>query len=174
MSQRFIALISLVATAGCATVPTHSVQPLAQVALFTGDGRALGTVDLIASSDGYQLAGTVTGLTPGPHGIHLHATGLCEGPEFTSAGSHLNPGIHQHGSMNPAGQHLGDLPNLVADQGGSARLALELRGTRADLDQDLFDSDRTALVVHAGPDDYQTDPSGNSGKRIACGVLKRI
>ena len=174
MSLRLFVLLPLLVTAGCATAPTPSVKALAQATLITSDGRALGSVDLIPSGDGYELAGTVSGITPGPHGVHLHAIGLCEGPEFTTAGGHLNPGLHQHGSINPIGQHLGDLPNLVADQSGSARLTLGLRGTRADLDHDLFDSNGTALVVHADADDYKTDPSGNSGKRIACGVLKRI
>ena len=174
MRLAIIALGLTIVATGCATAPSTSVKPVAQATVMSADGSTLGTVDLVAKGDGYQLTGMLEGIAPGLHGIHLHAVGTCDGPEFTTAGGHLNPGLHQHGSMNPAGEHLGDLPNLAADSAGSARLGLDLRGTRADLDRDLFDSDGTALVVHASADDYKTDPSGNSGKRIGCGVLKRI
>jgi Cu-Zn family superoxide dismutase len=105
-----------------------------------------------------------TGLPLGMHGIHLHAVGRCEGPDFKSAGGHWNPMGKQHGRDNPAGAHLGDLPNLVigADGRGSARLTV---------DGDVADADGTSLVIHAKEDDYKTDPSGNSGDRVACAVL---
>lgn len=174
MRPKIIALGLTIAATGCATAPPAGPPPLAAATLIAADGSTLGTVDLVASGDGYKLAGTLKGIAPGLHGVHLHAVGACDAPDFATAGGHLNPGLHQHGSMNPQGEHLGDLPNLVADARGSAPVALGLRGTRADLDRDLFDSDGTALVVHASADDYKTDPSGNSGKRIGCGVLKRM
>lgn len=100
-------------------------------------------------------------------------TGRCEGPAFTSAGGHLNPGEKQHGTLNPAGSHTGDLPNLNIVSNGAGTLSVELSGTRAELEAALFDADGTALVIHATADDYKTDPTGNSGARIACGVLTR-
>ncbi|MES2493496.1 MAG: superoxide dismutase family protein [Pseudomonadota bacterium] len=133
----------------------------------------MGTVDLVPSASGYRLSGTLQGLPAGVHGIHLHMVGVCDAPEFTSAGGHLNPAGRKHGALNPAGAHLGDLPNITASADGLAQLNVELPGSRTDLDRDLFDHDGTALVAHAIADDYLTDPSGNSGSRVACGVLKR-
>jgi len=114
---------------------------------------------------------SASGLTPGDHGVHLHAVGKCEEPAFASAGGHLNPAGRQHGMNNPAGRHLGDLPNLVAGADGTATLSYPLGDPASSLSASLFDADGTALVIHAGPDDYITDPSGNSGGRVACGVF---
>jgi len=96
--------------------------------------------------------------------LHLHAVGRCEGPKFDSAGPHWNPAGRQHGHLNPAGSHLGDLPNLTVSANGRGALNFLVRGG-------LVDADGTALVIHAKPDDYRTDPSGSSGDRIACAVL---
>jgi len=104
------------------------------------------------------------GLPAGVHGIHLHAVGTCDGPKFDSAGAHWNPAGKQHGKDNPQGAHLGDLPNLTAGADGKASASFAIAG-------DMADADGTALVIHAKPDDYKTDPSGNSGDRIACAVL---
>jgi Cu-Zn family superoxide dismutase len=116
----------------------------------------------------------VSGQASGEHGIHLHTTGKCEAPGFTSAGGHLNPTEHQHGSLNPAGPHVGDLPNIIVGPDGNGMIESRLTGTAADILANLFDADGTAIVLHAGPDDYKTDPSGNSGGRIACGALLRF
>ena len=115
----------------------------------------------------------MVGLSPGAHGVHLHTTGSCTAPDFASAGAHLNPGGHQHGTSNPAGPHLGDLPNITVGSAGTGTVSATLSGTREDVLARLFDADGTAVVVHANADDYRTDPSGNSGGRIACGVLTR-
>jgi superoxide dismutase, Cu-Zn family len=113
------------------------------------------------------------GLAPGTYGVHIHSIGRCEPPAFASAGPHWNPTSRQHGKDNPMGKHMGDLPNLVvgADGRGSyefpiADATLDGPGTDA-----LFDADGAAVVIHALADDYRTDPSGNSGARIACGVV---
>ena len=113
------------------------------------------------------------GLAPGAHGVHLHSVGTCDAPGFVSAGSHLNPHGKQHGSANPAGSHLGDLPNLVVGADGAGTITAKLGDSRAEIEAALYDADGTALVIHASSDDYLTDPSGNSGPRIACAVLKR-
>ena len=110
-------------------------------------------------------------MSQGTHGLHLHMVGRCDPPGFETAGGHLNPGMRQHGTENPAGAHFGDLPNLIVGGAGAATVTAALQGTRAEVLAQIFDADGTAVVVHAGPDDYRTDPSGNSGSRIACGVL---
>jgi Cu-Zn family superoxide dismutase len=112
------------------------------------------------------------GLRPGTYGAHVHAVGRCDPPDFASAGPHWNPTGQQHGSQNPQGAHKGDLPNLMvgADGRGSVELVIpgvSLRGSRAP----MLDADGAALVVHERADDYRTDPTGNSGGRIACGVF---
>lgn len=132
----------------------------------------MGTATIVAGPRGRAtLLVSVAGLAPGTHGIHLHAVGKCEGPDFTSAGGHLNPAGKQHGLHNPAGSHLGDLPNLTVGEDGTATLSHGLGMSGQALLADLFDADGTALVIHAGPDDQVTDPSGNSGGRISCGVF---
>jgi Cu-Zn family superoxide dismutase len=130
--------------------------------LVRSDGSAAGSARL----QGQQLAIEVSGLAPGPHGLHLHAVGRCEGPDFAGAGPHWNPANRKHGSANPQGPHLGDLPNLEvgADGRGAATFSVP---------DGLVDGDGAALVIHASPDDYRTDPSGNSGARIACAAFTR-
>lgn len=147
--------------------------PVATAALLAPDGSPRGSATLIAAGDGLELQIAATNLPAGPHGLHLHAAGKCDAPDFTSAGPHLNPHARQHGTENPQGTHLGDLPNLVAGEDGKGVLTARLGGTRAELEGLLFDADGTAIVVHATADDYRTDPSGNSGARIACGTLAR-
>lgn len=111
-----------------------------------------------------QLTVVTIGMPAGVHGVHLHEAGLCQGPDFKSAGGHWNPGMKQHGHNNPMGAHAGDLPNLAVGKDGRGRLKLAVPG-------DLANPAGLALVVHAAADDYKTDPSGNSGARIACAVL---
>lgn len=158
---------------GCAT--NDAVQPvrLASATLQNGNGLPVGTAFVGGLGETLTLNVAATGISAGPHGIHLHMVGDCTPPAFTSAGGHLNPGGHQHGTDNPAGAHLGDLPNIVADGNGVATLTAVLRGTRAQIESALFDADGTAVIIHAAADDYKTDPTGNSGARIVCGVLKR-
>lgn len=140
--------------------------------VIASSGDAIGKAVLSQEAGGTRVQIDVTGLPAGSYGVHLHAIGKCETPAFTTAGGHFNPGMKQHGSMNPAGEHAGDLPNLVvgADRHGvfdAVKVDLRL----ADGDAPLLDADGAAIMVHAGPDDYKTDPSGNSGARIACGVI---
>jgi Cu-Zn family superoxide dismutase len=114
----------------------------------------------------------VSGMYQGSHGIHLHETGRCDGPKFASAGAHWNPDARKHGRDNPAGAHLGDLPNLDVSATGAATATFSMPGAlRASGTPMLADADGTALVIHAKADDYRTDPSGASGDRIACAVL---
>ena len=157
--------------AGGAMPQTMSVTPL-----VSADGTVLGSVRLLQEAGGARVVASVKGLPAGDYAIHIHAVGSCVGPDFTSAGGHFNPAMRAHGSMNPAGSHQGDLPNITvtarADgttEGGidAVRDGLRLRdGTTP-----LFDADGAAVVVHAKPDDYLTDPTGNAGARLLCGVV---
>jgi Cu-Zn family superoxide dismutase len=148
--------------AGASAAPARAIA-----ILRTGDGTDAGTATLLPAGTGMRLAVQVKGLTPGEHGIHIHTAGQCVGPKFESAGGHWNPAGKKHGTQNAAGPHAGDLPNLTVGPDGSGILNTTLSGAVAD----LLDADGAAVVVHAQLDDMKTDPSGNSGDRIACGVL---
>lgn len=169
----FAPTVSLILLAGCASFGEVPIAKLASVALTHANGVPAGTAVLTAAGDKVTLSMVVTGLPEGQHGTHLHMVGKCEAPGFTSAGGHLNPASRQHGSHNPAGSHLGDLPNVVIDSSGKGTLVVELGATRSEAEAALFDADGTALMIHAASDDYTTDPTGNSGARVVCGVLKR-
>ncbi len=151
----------------------NSMASAAQSFGFTGaDGAALGTVAVGEDASGLTMNVSATGMPAGVHGIHLHEKGICAGPRFESAGAHWNPGGKQHGRDNPQGAHLGDLANLTVGADGSATASFTVAGAMmASGGTMLADADGTALVVHANPDDYKTDPSGTSGHRIACAVI---
>lgn len=131
-------------------------------------GQELGTVTLLETSAGIFVSGPLRNLPPGIHAIHIHETGRCE-PSFAAAGGHWNPADREHGSENPAGAHFGDLPNITVDPQGTVTMSARSPGGEFD---DLLDEDGAALVVHAGADDYRTNPAGDSGDRIACGVIQ--
>lgn len=169
------ALAASAVLGGCAT-PEQNARYMAgkfraQADLRNAAGEQVGTA-LAEEVDGaIRVMVEARGLPAGPHGTHVHTTGKCEAPEFTSAGPHWNPTTHQHGKENPQGPHAGDMPNLNVGADGSDRTIFTLpAGTFAQ----LMDEDGAALVIHAGPDDYKTDPSGNSGGRIACGVFQSV
>lgn len=157
----------------CASVSEAPGNRVAVANLAFANGQPAGTAQLLAAGDHVSLSVSLAGVSPGPHGIHLHMVGSCEASSFTSAGGHLNPGGKQHGTENPMGSHLGDLPNIDIGADGTGSLTAALHGTRDEVLSQVFDADGTAIVLHAGPDDYKTDPAGNSGGRIACGVLQR-
>jgi Cu-Zn family superoxide dismutase len=138
-------------------------------AAFTGaKGESLGTVTVAEGPGGVTLTLAGIGMPAGVHGLHLHGAGRCKGPKFESAGDHWNPDGKKHGMQNPEGPHKGDLPNATVGADGSLNQTLALPGVAM---ADLHDEDGSALVVHARPDDNKTDPSGNSGDRIACAVI---
>ncbi|RYY24420.1 MAG: superoxide dismutase family protein [Sphingomonadales bacterium] len=143
----------------------------AQADLQMADGTLVGTGIAEEVEGDIRVIVSVKGVAEGVHGVHIHTTGKCEAPGFTTAGGHWNPTAHQHGKENPAGPHMGDLPNLHTDKDGRDEVTLILKGATF---AGLMDEDGAALVVHAGPDDYKTDPSGNSGGRIACGVFQAM
>ncbi len=160
--------ITLAATslAGCAAVDVPVAAP--PVALINSAGQSIGTVAAAQTSGGVTLKINASGIAHGLHGVHVHAVGRCDTPGFESAGSHWNPASRQHGLNNPQGPHAGDLPNVTASSSGVVNETLVLAGASL---AGLADADGAAVVIHATADDYVTDPSGNSGGRIACAIL---
>ena len=131
-------------------------------------GQGLGWVRAWQTPGGVTFRIDASGLPPGLHGLHVHAVGRCDPPDFASAGAHWNPAAAKHGFNNPQGPHRGDLPNVSVARNGVVGESVTLSGASF---ASLLDADGAALVVHAGQDDYATDPSGNSGGRIACAVI---
>ena len=159
-------------TAGNAGAETASSTGRAEI--MDVQGKPVGTATLKEDDKGVSLAVAVSGLPPGKHGIHVHAVGKCEPPEFKTAAGHFNPHGRKHGLKNPEGSHAGDLPNLEVGPDGSGQFTTTLTGTslKARAPGSLRDGAGTSIVIHAGPDDETTDPAGNSGARIACGVIR--
>ena len=150
-------------------------QPGATVELRNGEGQVVGTATLTQEAGGVRVAIQAPNMPPGAHGFHFHEVGRCDPPMFMTAGAHYNPTGAQHGLNNPAGPHAGDLPNLEIGADGSGQFdVVNTRLTLSDSPSTLFDADGSALLVHADADDNVTDPSGNSGGRIACGVVTRV
>lgn len=156
-----------------AATETPSSGTVGSASLALADGTPAGTVELLSNGGNLSLKIAVTGIPEGTHGFHLHTTGECTPPDFTSAGGHLNPAGKEHGHENPAGSHMGDLPNLEVAADGTASTTADLGSGDQSVIDSLFDADGTAVVVHADADDYRTDPTGNAGSRLACGVLAR-
>lgn len=146
----------------------------AKATLKDARGATVGSARLVAEGNGVAVALQVTGLPAGTHAFHVHAVGKCEGPDFTSAGPHFNPTGRKHGLRNPEGHHLGDLPSIQVSAGGTGEAGAVVQGaTLAAGPSSLFGPQGTALVIHEKPDDDVTDPAGNAGPRIACGVIER-
>lgn len=136
------------------------------------DGHRYGSRAMVrrAEDGSWQLVLTMLEFPPGTYGMHIHSIGRCDAPDFASAGAHWNPTMRQHGRLNPMGTHHGDLPNLTVSERGIAYLEVPLRGELIGAGG-LLDGDGAAIVIHASVDDERTDPTGNSGARIACAVL---
>ncbi|WP_380878296.1 superoxide dismutase [Sphingomonas sp. DBB INV C78] len=166
-------LLSACATSGSADSASEApAVNSASINLAAPDGTSKGTATLTQTNTGVRLVIDGRGLTPGGHGLHLHTVGRCDAPDFASAGPHWNPSHVVHGKDAPGGPHWGDLPNLIVGTDGTGKLEATIGGTQLTGGPNpLLDADGAALVVHASPDDYKTDPSGNSGGRIACGVV---
>ena len=164
--MRKLALILPLSLAACVYDEPRGGVPMS---LINASGQSIGSVRAWQTAGGVTLRIDAAGLPHGVHGLHAHAVGRCEAPEFTSAGSHWNPANRKHGSNNPAGPHAGDMPNVEVAANGTLGTTVVLPGATM---ANLLDADGTALVLHAAADDYATDPSGNSGARIACAVIQ--
>ena len=157
----------------CSTVNSIPDERVGTATLQTAQGLPAGTVQLLRNGNTVSVAIAAVGLAPGEHGFHLHTTGSCTVPDFISAGGHLNPGNNTHGSLSDGGKHLGDLPNLVVGTNRTASAQVDLEGNATQVLADIFDADGTAVVIHAGPDDYVSNPAGDAGSRVACGVIEQ-
>jgi len=171
MDRQGIAIAGLLLTgsffAGAAQAQSATAK------LVDGEGKAVGSVMLSQMEHGVRISVEAEGLPSGTHAFHIHETGECIPPGFQSAGGHYNPGGHQHGWNNPAGYHAGDLPNVhVADDGVLAIEYFTDAVTLGEGEATLFDDDGSAIVIHVGEDDYATDPTGDAGDRLACGVIQ--
>ena len=175
MARRFLLVGGMALLCGCASAPSETEPLAAGAALRDKDGKDVGVATLIQTADGVRVAVTGYRLPPGTHGLHIHAVGECLPPDFTSAGGHLNPTGKQHGRLNPAGPHAGDLPNLVVAASGEGGIDITTKAVTLDPSgpASLLGGKGTSIVIHAGPDDEKTDPAGNSGARIACGVITK-
>jgi len=164
----------IAALAFALSLAAPAAGPAAHAVLKDAAGATVATAELTQTEKGVRLELKATALPAGPHGFHVHTVGKCEAPDFKTAGGHFNPGAKEHGLENAKGHHAGDLPNLVAgaDGKGSAE-ALLTDATLGEGKGSLFQEGGTALVIHAGPDDMKSDPAGNSGARIACGVIEK-
>lgn len=178
MKKLAIALPLAALASACATPsassaePSSGTAPMAHAKLLAGDGSARGTATVSEAADGLHVVVKAQGLTPGMHAVHVHTTGVCTGPDFTSAGGHWNPTGHKHGRDNPDGMHMGDMPNMIAGADGTGEMEYVIPGgTISGGATPLLDGDGAAVVIHAQADDNKTDPAGNAGGRIACGVL---
>ena len=161
------------ALGGCAGLTQAPVLPMtAGAELKSPDGKVVGVATLSQVTGGVRVVLDARGLPPGQKAVHIHATGACNPPDFSSAGDHLNPDGRKHGLLNPDGPHVGDLPNITIAANGSGRLeSMNENLTLGDGPNSLLKPDATAIVIHSAPDDFKTDPTGNSGARIACGVI---
>jgi len=164
------ALVALPILSACTTMHGGGPAPVATGQIARANGTVLGAASITQSANGLAITVNVAGMAPGAYGIHVHAVGRCDGPNFTTAGPHWNPSMRQHGRLNPQGSHHGDLPNLVVGADGIGRLNATLAGALTG-EGGLLDMDGASLIIHARPDDELTDPTGNSGDRQACAVF---
>jgi len=147
-------------------------DPSVTATMRDASGRDLGTLTLTDAGGGISISGTLRGLPPGEHGMHIHMAGRCDAPTFESAGEHWNPTTRQHGADNPQGPHLGDLPNVNVGTDSTATVqATTAGGSLRGPTNMLLDADGGAVIIHTSRDDLKTDPSGGSGTPIACAAV---
>src|SRR6202051_5266749 len=174
LTMRLHNTIAITAALVISTAFSAAAQKMVKVEMHDGQGNSVGTATLSPAPQGVKINLDLKSLPPGDHGIHVHSVAQCEGPAFTTAGGHLNPDMKHHGLMNPDGPHAGDMPNFTVAADGTAKARFVAPGlTMGDDAHSIFTGGGTALVIHAMGDDMKSDPAGNSGARIACGVISK-
>lgn len=181
MKKFIIILMTISVVAGCSASKEETEMKAvngeksitAKANFINSEGKDIGTANLTQTDNGVKIDLKLHDLAPGVHGIHIHEVGICEKPKFESAGAHFNPTKKQHGYDNPKGYHLGDLPNLQVESDGTVDVEFTTKdfSLNTGIENSVFDENGSAFIVHEDKDDYKTDPSGNSGGRIACGVI---
>ncbi len=173
-SRALLGFVTLAFT-GCAGLTQPAAVPVTATAeLRNAQGQPVGNATLSEVGGGVRVIVEARRLPPGAKGVHIHAVGKCDAPEFTTAGGHFNPANKKHGLDNPDGPHAGDLPNITIAADGSGRLeSMNERISLGSGSNSILDADGAAIVIHAAADDFKTDPTGNSGGRVACGVITK-
>jgi len=172
VNAKALLIVMAACASGCVSQGAPKASAGMQISLNDAAGATRAVATLRERSGGVLVRIDARQIAAGAYGAHIHTTGRCDAPDFASAGPHWNPTGQQHGRENPQGAHLGDLPNLVVGADGRGRVEFLIAGaTLTRGAQAMLDADGAAVVVHAAADDNRTDPSGNSGARIACGVV---
>lgn len=167
--MRYLFIVLMIILSACQT-DTPTVK---EIDMYNASGDMVGTAKLSEQTEGINIKLKLEGLTPGFHGAHIHEFAKCDGPDFKSAGNHFNPDGMKHGLMNPDGPHLGDLPNIEADASGLVDTEVMVNeATFKDTKKSLLRGEGTSLIITAGQDDGVSQPGGNAGERIVCGLIK--